>query len=111
MINNAVYCSLLPFSGDSRYTLRIAHGHICPSIPLTSTNKFGCVFLEILQTIFTTYEKRGRENCEHCRVTGKIKPHNVTVLYGENNIIKRRVKKVGLPSNKESLLLVATSLD
>ena len=81
MNNKAVYCSLFLFSGDSRYTFRIAHAHMCPSIPLTSTSKFGCVYLEISQTIFTTHEKRGRENCEHCRPTGhKISPHNVKGL-------------------------------
>ena len=105
MNNNVVYCSLLPFPGDSRYTLRIVHAHICSSIPLNSTNNFQCLYLEILQTIFTTNEKRGRENCEHCRVSGQeISLCNVTVLSGENNIIKRRVKKVRLPSNKENLL-------
>ena len=105
MNNNVVYCSLLPFPGDSRYTFRIVQAHICSSIPLTSTNNFQCLYLEILQTIFTTNEKRGRENCEHCRVSGQeISLCNVTVLSGENNIIKRRVKKVRLPSNKENLL-------
>ena len=105
MNNNVIYCSLLPFPGDSRYTFRIAHAHVCSSIPFTSTNNFQCLYLEILQTILTTNEKRGRENCEHCRVSGQeISLCNVTVLSGENNIIKRRVKKVRLPSNKENLL-------
>ena len=51
-MNNNVYCSLLPFSGDSRYTFRTAYAHSCPSISPTSTNNVECVYLEIFQKIF-----------------------------------------------------------